>query len=541
MNLVDCAAAQHSNLAVTYLAPVEGTRSAGVPLFVTVAVKNFGPEAAENVGFTLTSYAYESFNPLRHGDDPATIKPEPLDKRSETIEKIAPGQTEQRRIQVRFPLPGKHVVEARLPDDAVAADNVRYAVVDFPDGEPVLIVDGDPDQKNAYFLTAAFYPNDSDRTSMAGIQPQVETAASLRNITRDELRGYRAIYLLDVPRLDDAAIEKLETFVREGGGLAIFLGDNVNPTHYNERLYRDGEGLLPFALGEKEPLPPAPGTDERFPDFEVADHPVLEFLAAGNGLFLRGVRIGEYYAMADDWSASDNPNLKILATLRDQQATPLIVEKPFGAGRVMAFNTTAQPLWNNWAREPSFVATMALAHGYLAAPLRVDESQLVGTPIEVERSAEVYSEDAKVIVPAATPIARKPAAVKGEFLTASGERKLPESAPPQSMRISLGSTDHQGIYEIWTAKKTGELDVERFALNVDPDEGNLERVAPAKLAEKLPKGVTFHGVGEMKSELSGQSSSRTSEYFLYLLIVLLIGEQLLAYSASYHPAPGGAR
>ena len=46
----------------------------------------------QDVELTVTSYAYPEFNPVLHGDDPAAIKPEALDKRTEIIESLAPGE-----------------------------------------------------------------------------------------------------------------------------------------------------------------------------------------------------------------------------------------------------------------------------------------------------------------------------------------------------------------------------------------------------------------------------------------------------------------
>ncbi len=301
-------------------------------------------------------------------------------------------------------------------------------------------------------------------------------------------------------------------------------------------------------LGEKELLVLAArdvDEDERVPDFEVVDHPVLAIFASGNPAFRRGVVISTFYEMSPGWSPPPTESTQILATLRDAASTPLAAEKQFGQGRVLVFNTSVAPLWNNWAREASFPATMLLLHGYVAAPLRIDESQLVGTPVKAKFAAENYQEDAKAIVPAVTPISRKAVAVKGKAEVA-GENAKEQTLDVVLTGASTGEagralTGQQGIYEIWGARKTGQLDVSRFALNVDANEGDLAHVSPAQLATKLQAKFGAQNAGEMQFELAGQSSSNISEYLLYALVVLLIGEQLLAYSASYHPAPGGAR
>lgn len=548
VHLVDCVTAERPNLAITYLAPTEGTRSAGVPLFVKVSVQNFGAAPAEGVELTVTSYAYENFDPLQHGDDPTRIKPEPLDKRSETIEAIGPGETVSRRVQVRFPIPGKHVVEARLPDDAVAADNLRYSVIDVPEGEPVLIVDGHPERRHAYFLSAVFQPRvrtvegEVSSAVRTGVVPTIEDAAQLRDMPLETLQGYRAVYLLDVPRLDDGAIRKLEKYVRGGGGLAFFLGDHVNPTHYSEQLYNDGQGLLPMALEEKELLSLADADDdERVPDFEVVDHPVLSIFATGSPAFRRGVVISTYYTVKED-TPPDDEAIEVLATLRDEARTPLVVARQLSEGRVLAFNTTLAPLWNNWARghggAPSFVVTMLQMHAFLAAPLRIDQSQPVGTEVHVQWPADDFQEDSQGIIPAVTPISRKPLEMKAALEPSREDEDV------QVLSVTLGSdldeatgrlTGRQGVYEVWGVRKSGERDVRRYALNVDPEEGNLARTPMADLAGKMQANFRYHGAGDIEYELAGQSASSWSEYILYALIVLLLGEQLLAYSASYHP------
>jgi len=104
------------------------------------------------------------------------------------------------------------------------------------------------------------------------------------------------------------------------------------------------------------------------------------------------------------------------------------------------------------------------------------------------------------------------------------------------------ATDRQGIYEVWAAKKAGGLDLEvrRFAFNIDSEEGELARVSSTELAEELTAPFHYHGVGDMQYQSGVESTSHASEILLYVLIALLVGEQLLAYSASYHPAPSRA-
>ena len=77
----------------------------------------------------------------------------------------------------------------------------------------------------------------------------------------------------------------------------------------------------------------------------------------------------------------------------------------------------------------------------------------------------------------------------------------------------------------------------RFAVNVDPDEGDLKLIDGEQLATRL-KGVKYDY--RQASEFTGTNhelaGSNLTDAVLCVLVALLVGEQLLAYSASYHSA-----
>ncbi len=120
----------------------------------------------------------------------------------------------------------------------MALDNLRYAVVDLPADLPVLLVDGSLDSGDAVYLPR----RSAGRTGGDGDHGADRKAAYL---SQNPLGEFRAIYLLNVERLDDSAIEALEEYASEGGGVAVFLGPACTPAFYNERLYRGGHGLFP--------------------------------------------------------------------------------------------------------------------------------------------------------------------------------------------------------------------------------------------------------------------------------------------------------
>ena len=80
------------------------------------------------------------------------------------------------------------------------------------------------------------------------------------------------------------------------------------------------------------------------------------------------------------------------------------------------------------------------------------------------------------------------------------------------------------------------------AINVDPAEGALEIARPAELSGRLT-GVPFdfHSADAYQAVARQSDESNLTEWILLALVVLLVGGQLLAYSASYHRRDLGGR
>jgi hypothetical protein len=528
IQFVTCIEDAQPNLTLVEVKPEQGTRAAGVPLFINLSVRNNGDAAAPKVAVKVRTHFYDP--DVVVSSDPGTLEPKIDEPPTVLIDEIPPGETATRRVQVYFPRPGPHVVEAILPDDSVAADNRRWCVVDVSDGEPVLLVDGSLTDKHAYFLESAFKPGQRTNT---GIRPDVEQASFLRDSTPEALRKYRVIYLLDVGRLDTRAIENLEQFARDGGGIGIFVGENVNRPFYTEQLYRGGEGLLPLPLDRDGLLPDELG--ENVPDFEVENHPVFSVFLGERNPFIRLVSIERYLKPPAGWTPSEDAPIEVLARLRN--GDPLAVERRFGDGRVIAFLTTLAPEWNNWGGDPSFVVAMLKLHNYLAAAGHREDMRTVGSAISLTLNADDYLKDVSFVTPGVDDqpsvvgrTANKPEE-ESPFLTVALDR--------YSVPGLFGVVDRSGIYEAWAPTRAGSFDVHRYALNTDPSEGDLAfSSSQALLARLEPLPIRFRHADEFAYDLMDQAGYNRSLLVMALLIALLVGEQLLAYSASYHPARG---
>ena len=515
LRLVNCVETARANLAISDLRPVSGTRAAGVPLSMEVTVENFGDEPARGVSVVLEE----------DGHSRPAVK----------IAKIPPRKAVKQRFGASFPTAGEHRAVARLADDAVNADNSRWAVVDLPADVPILIVDGGAEGLDGWFLAAALSPGGPVRT---GISPRL---AAPRFLSHNSLDEYDTIYLANPRRLEPAAIEALEAYVAGGGGLAIFLGEQTRSAFVNEELYRKGEGVFPLPLGGPAELQPE--RLQQKPDLEVADHPLFEIFKGERNSFLGTVDVHRYFRAvspkgAGQWKPAADSGTEVIGRLRN--GAPLIVQSRFGKGRVVTFLTTAAPAWNNWARNnPSFVVVVQELQSHIARRAGDGRARNVGVPLEIEMDADDYNAAVRFTPPSESGGGQRDDGKTEESETGAASAGVTVNAAPDAdgvLRASLAETNRGGIYEAQLTKADGGTKVLCFALNVDADEGDLQTATAAELAERL-EGVDYKLLQAVDFHLEPheQAGRNLGDFLLGLLVLMLVAEQILAWSASYHP------
>ncbi len=528
LHFVRCVDQAHANLSVTDLQPQPGTLAAGVPLMVRVTVQNHGQQLAERIVLSVQSV----FHSVRADGSPQA--PQSEDLPDVLIDSLRPGESVTKQFQVFFPTTGQHVVRVSLPPDALLADNRRWCVLDLPEGERVLLIDGDARDRSAYYLQSVFEPDVKTKT---GVLPEVQDAAFLRDADPVELRRYHAIYLLDVPQLDPRAVENVEQFVRQGGGLAIFAGPNWQVSFYN-RWYNSGEGLFPVPVSTLVDVDHDRASSQGVPRGQVRfiDHPMLQALGGPDNPFARSIRIDRYVKVPPSWQPSAESTTQVLSRVDDED--PLIIERRFGEGRVVAFLTSLTPDWNNWALEPSFVVVALQLHAHLADQIRPSHQQTVGQPLTVTVDRSRLRADVLFSVPTAD----------------QKRRQFEKTAQPVAgeesnvLSVSLGATDagddgglagetdHAGIYEVELTDLTGKSILRRYAFNVDTHESDLQVSETDQLREMLdPLTIEFDRATAVALASGDDSDQSWSEILMWLLLGTLLAEQLLAYLTNYHP------
>lgn len=496
--------ARGTNLTIEALEVAGGVPAAGVVVPIELTVRNDGPSRARDVVVDL--------------------REDGAGRPGLRIEDIPPDTTVKRRFDVRFPRAGAHVVEARLAADVLAADDARHLVVDVVDRVNVLLVDGGladasapPGRAgDAFYLAAALAPGAGAPT---GLAPRVEPPRALASL---DLTTFDGVWLLDVERLDAPEVAALEAYARGGGGVVFFLGPRTRPDVVNRTLHRDGAGAFPVPLAGAVDLLADPG--ERSPDVVVEEHPVVAVLAGQRNPLLDAVRVDRYVAVERGWEPAKDAGLRRLLSLRN--GAPLLVERTFGAGTVAAVLTSAAPTWNNWARgNPSWVVVMLELQSELARGRRRAESLEVGAALALVLDPAVDGLEADFLLPPDGTLVRQTA--------------RPDAAGRMEARLPV--TETAGTYAARVRRSDGVERERLFAVNVDPDEGRLARAGLPRLEETLA-GIPFsyENAATMEPAARADAGASLVTPLLWLLLGVLLLEQLVAFSASYHPVARSA-
>ncbi len=284
-------------------------------------------------------------------------------------------------VRHRFPTAGSHLVTIQSEPDALPGDNRQDFALEVLPQLPVLLVDGDPNlaanRRGADFLRDALAPA---RDPQPSVLVRVVSVADFdpAGLGRD-LAGPgtapRVVVLCNVARLTVPQEAAVAAFLENGGSVLVTCGDRANAEAYNRDLHRGGKGWLPAALAETVGHVNDPAKAAR-PLPATFFHPALEMFREPQPGSLGDARFPRYWKLA---VPSGGTAVTVARLTGD---APFLVEKPFGAGRVLQ---TCVPLDNTWRTNlvelPAFAP---LAHEliyYLAGARSAALNLMPGQPL----------------------------------------------------------------------------------------------------------------------------------------------------------------
>jgi hypothetical protein len=555
VQLIDCVEARHENLTIAAIEPRQEVLAAGVPTMINVTVRNNGAAPVRNVAARITAVDYSQ----RSGEPKAMERFSGLVTELPPLvfERIEAGEAATRNVQVVFPKSGSHVVQAELPPDSLGNDNIASCVLDIADGVRVLLVDGDAGGKHSFFFESALNPGGNAKTGLLISREGVEF---LRDTEAESLDNYACIILQSIPSLDPRALANLHQYVSRGGGLSIWFGDNVTAADYM-RSYAvwnkpipgtdPPSPLLPFTLRGVAELTKAAG--DMTPDIIADNHPIFAPLLGMSNSPFQFVRIQRYVeidgsnqvaasrgadgASTTGTAGTESNEIKLwkpVATLRNGQ--PLLIDYPIGQGRVLIALTSLDRRWSNWPQDPTFVVAALKMVGYLSSFKGSATSKPTGASLRWDFSSQEMLPETQLLFPPPSVRAVRPTLQINA--AAVGENTLQATLDARnaigSNEVTRGLTT-SGLFEWWGTSIQGEPVNKNLARNTPASEGELDRVAPADLNRNLGGlKFTYRSAFSVGSNLANAGLSNRNMLLMALLVLLLLAEQWLAWSTSYH-------
>jgi hypothetical protein len=542
LQLIDCSPEQHENLTLVSIQPQQEVLAAGVPALINVTVRNNGQTPVRNITIRVNAIDFGDKQPDQKPTQPHSGQITELPPIM--IDRLEPGETLTRHVQVLFPRSGSHVVEASLPPDSLMADNAARCVLDLEEGIRVLLVDGDATGKHSFYFESALNPG----STKTGLIMTRESPEFLRDSELAAIQNYACIILQAVPSLDPRALENLHRFVSQGGGLMVFFGEQMTVAdylRYNTTWTKSIPGasnatpLMPFQIQGPAELKPLP--DAVLPDLIAENHPVsAPFFGLSNSPF-QFVRLLQYVelekALVDpaksNEKASTNP-WNVVASLRNGK--PLIIDHAVGEGRVLFGLTALDRRWTNWLQDPTFPVMALRIVGYLSSFRLPETSRLAGTPLRWDFSSQELLPETQVLCPA--PIGSNAKAVLNVNAIPSGDSSLLATLDASTLQTTdetVRALLSSGNFEWWATSTQGDRVVKNVARNTPAAEGEFSKITSSDLNRSL-NGVkytfkTSESLG-VTSALAGFSNRNM--LLMLLLLALLLFEQWLAWSASYH-------
>jgi hypothetical protein len=320
---------------------------------------------------------------------------------------------------------GANRVEVALdPADDLLGDDRRYLAVKRPEPRKVLLLAPTAEGRAALYTSAAL-----ETLTTLALTADVRTSA----LGDPPLMDYSFVVVTDIGLLDGAQAAAIQDYVEEGGRALLAAGPRSA-----------GLTTLPVT-GQPLRANPQMGAQATVSIGEVdATHPALrgvEELRAAN--FVRSINV--------------EPAAEERVLMRLADGTPLLLERPMGAGRVLLFTSSLDREWNDLPVQPAFVPLMAGIANHLLGGAGFTSEADLGTTLAV----------------------RALGLSGGQIFDPRGEAALGLGAGSDDVLL-----DQVGFYEV-VGGGTSEL----VAVNFDPRESDLSPVDATTLERWRGLGV----------------------------------------------------
>lgn len=463
-------------------------------------------EENDNCGITSVDFGGQLIIPGHDFNISATVKNQGQTDRNDIIASLV---IDGNRIaQIDFNVPageeksvtftrsisttGFHSGYVEISDDKFPADNRYYFSIRIPDKFNVLIIDGD---NTGELMKLALAPMQSLNRYWS-----VKTA-KLTDLSGINFWDYDVIFLTGAPKLQQTYVQRLRSFLSQGRSLFITYDGKTDIEYFNKN-YSELSGVIydePARLDFTRAGYYSFATlDAKHPIFSVFDYkenkpPEIKF-----------------YTLPKMHLSS---KAKSLLTFTGDR--PALVEHAYKTGRVITFTGPIAPYYGDLTANSFFVPFLSRIAEYLASDLSAYDLELYcGENISRTLTDRISVNDAVTMI-----------------APDSIEYKLVPEDKSGSLVLNIDPSDLPGIYSL--SYRGREID--RFALNIRPDECDLTAVDP----DQFEAAIGASKMNEIKPDANIEATlaelrfgSELWQYFLWIAVILLAIEMILSRAKS---------
>ncbi len=432
--------------------------------------------------------------------------------------KLTPDSAEVTQRAVKFSDGGPQVLSASLVGGGVERlniDDTRYRVVDVASELGVLIVEGRQGvragESTGFFLREALSPpKESGPASVVKTSSYVAAElVSVIEFGNKVLDNYAAVVLADVSQLAPTQAEQLERYVRAGGTVFWFMGDQVNPSSYNDILLP--RKLIPGPLVKLVRV--ANNEKGYLFEFDPKRMPYLRAFENQENTGLDTVEIFNYWHVDVPQDGSVQTILKFQssktgATSKTAVADSALTIHSLGEGKILFCATSANQEWTTFPGNLSYAPVM---HELVSSTVRTGDWWLnlqVGQPLVIPPAVR-FTATPTLSDPAGRPVEMRSVAADGNS-TATTYRTDPLAKP--------------GVYSLQVGTKHFPV-----AVNVPDTEADVRTIPDGAIRESLG-GIDVATLGpELPPEAAvAESGKDLSWIFMLAVLGLLAVECIMA-------------
>jgi hypothetical protein len=400
----------------------------------------------------------------------------------------------------RVGAPGYHSGYVALSDDDLLADNIYYFAFHLPDQFGILLV-GD-DETSGRLLRLALAPDETAQRHWTVEQTGYDRFASV------DLSRFNVVILAGYGKMPAAAVSRLKEFVKAGGGLMIDPGRSIDINQFNQD-WAEPTGVM---LLSGYPSMVSQAGYYLLGNFDLR-HQILAVFQNVDKTALPSFR--SYVRL----KAAPVPGRSADVLARWSDGSPGITVAAFGQGRVMYFGCDIAPDISDISLHPAFVPLLVRSAEYLSSRFSAyNETITAGaSPRRDLRRTTNPANEYTLVAP-------------------DGRRRLIAGvAGHDVVTADCGRLDRTGVYSIVSEGREGD----RFAVNEDPDEGDLYRPDRSELAGRLVNMEVAPYTADLAGFITEKRFGRELwQYFLLTAVILLLAEMYIARDRGNNETPG---